>query len=72
MLKEGWGEIVMTLFFFVFFQHPRPPSFVRTANQITVEMGVGHSGRLWGGHMVCTGEDRCAPARSPTGRWPDR
>ena len=27
----------------LFFQHPRPPSFVRTANQMTSEMDMGHS-----------------------------
>ena len=71
-LDERWDEIVMTLFFFVFFQHPRPPSFVRPANQITLEMAVGRSSSALGGLIVCAGENRCAPAHSPAGRGPDR
>ena len=61
MLEEGWGEIVMTLFF-VFFQHPLPPSFVRPNNQITLEMGgtfwFGFGVVIWcalGRESVCTG-----------------
>ena len=47
MIEEGWGEIVMTLFF-VFFQHLQPPSFARPAHQITLEMG----GTFWFGFGV--------------------
>ena len=46
-LEEGWGEIVMTLFF-VFFSTSSTSFFVRTAIQITFEMGVGHSGSALG------------------------
>ena len=55
-----------------FFQHPRLPSFVRTADQMTSEMGVGHSGSALKWCMVCSGECRCAPGRFPAGRRLDR
>ena len=32
----------------LFFQHPRPQTFVRTANLMTSEVGMGHSGLALG------------------------
>ena len=64
----GRIEVVMTSFF----QHPQPPTFARTANQMTQEMGTGQSGlglecpgMLWGGLMVCAEECWCAPGCFP-------
>ena len=68
-------EVVMTLFF----QHPRPPSFVRTANQMTSEMGMRHSGFSFGASRCALGWSygvhggcRCPPSRFSAGRRFDR
>ena len=71
-LEEGWDEIVMILLFSSFFNILDLLLLLDLLIKSLWKWVWDILVRLWGGRMVCAGENRCAPARSPAGRGPDR